>query len=178
MENLSARMVEDAYRYLRGAKQLLRGDDLMDVAQINAALGMEILLKSFVAVPNSNLGTLWETYELDKPMIKAAYEQLKAAGNAGDRIDWHDLLMLFHAIPESIRRSVGLHRHVDEIESNRYVFTNARYRYEKNARQWYCTGLVGVLQDVIPRIVEYHKQQGSKDPFIQSFQKSAGPIVV
>jgi len=178
MQNISARMVEDAYRYLRASLQLLRGDDLMDVSQINAALGMEILLKSFVAVPTGGFGKIWETYEIDKDPIKAAYSQLKADGKAADRIDWHDLLTLFHAVPEATRRRVGLDRHVDQIESNRNVFTKARYRYEKDARQFYCTGLVGVLQDVIPRVVEYHKECGSTDPFIENFEMHGDGLTI
>ncbi|WP_411960971.1 hypothetical protein ACK3BE_14945 [Pseudomonas mandelii] len=45
---------------------------MLDIAQINAAIGMEILLKSFVSKPNGNLGQVNETYELDLGAIKAA----------------------------------------------------------------------------------------------------------
>ena len=55
-------MVESAYRYLMAAKHLKRGHDMLGVAQINAAIGMEILLKSFVSMPNGKLG------QVKKPM--------------------------------------------------------------------------------------------------------------
>lgn len=78
-QHLTPWMVESAYRYLKAAKHLRRGHDMLDTAQINAALGMEILLKSFVSKPNGNLGQVNETYELDYNAIKAAHEHLKAA---------------------------------------------------------------------------------------------------
>ena len=48
--NCSPWMIESAHRYLCAA-ELLRYQ-LLDVAQVNAALGMEILLKSFVSIPD------------------------------------------------------------------------------------------------------------------------------
>ncbi|CEL29303.1 hypothetical protein AB4P97_09630 [Pseudomonas sp. A1230] len=77
MTNSSPWMVESAYRYLMAAKYLRRGHDMVGIAQINAAVGMEILLKSFVSKPNGNLGQVNETYELDIGAIKTAHEHLK-----------------------------------------------------------------------------------------------------
>lgn len=41
--HLTPWMVEIAYRYCEAAKHLLTGHDMMAVAQVNAAIGMEIL---------------------------------------------------------------------------------------------------------------------------------------
>jgi hypothetical protein len=62
-------MVESAYRYLKAAIKLRRGHDMLDIAQINAAIGMEILLKSFISKPDDKLGqvmkpTNWTTMRL------------------------------------------------------------------------------------------------------------------
>jgi len=62
-------MVESAYRYLNAAIKLRHGHDMLDIAQINAAIGMEILLKSFISKPDDKLGqvmkpTNWTTMRL------------------------------------------------------------------------------------------------------------------
>lgn len=170
-EKLSPWMVESAYRYLQAAKHLRRGHDMLDVAQINAAIGMEILLKSFVSKPNGNLGQVNETYELDNGAIKAAHQYLKAADKIpAYRIDKgpnkHDLLTLFHAIREPIRQRIRLDLHEHRIERDREVFTNARYRYEAGAPGDYNDILIGVLDELIEDVVHWYRELGCKDVFI------------
>jgi hypothetical protein len=55
MTNLSPWMVESAYRYLKAAKHLRSGHDMLDIAQINAAIGTEILLKPSSQSPMATL---------------------------------------------------------------------------------------------------------------------------
>ncbi len=43
--HLTPWMLESAYRYLKASIHLRRGHDMLDIAQINAANSMEILLK-------------------------------------------------------------------------------------------------------------------------------------
>ena len=170
-QHLTPRMVESAYRYLTAAKHLRRGHDMLDIAQINAAIGMEILLKSFVSKPNGKLGQVDETYELDYGVIKSAHEHLKTA----DRIpayrkdkppNKHDLLTLFYAIPEPIRRRIRLDRHEHWIDKDREVFTNARYQYENGAAKGYDDILIGVLDELIEHVVHWYRELGCKDIFI------------
>lgn len=79
-QHLTPWMIESAYRYWEAAKHLLNGHDMMAVAQVNAAIGMEILLKSFVARPNGNHGQVNETYDLDAELIKDAHRELQRVG--------------------------------------------------------------------------------------------------
>jgi hypothetical protein len=134
-------------------------------------LTWKILLKSFVSKPDGNLGQVNETYELDYDAIKAAHQQLKAADRIPDyRKDRapnkHDLLTLFHAIPEPIRQRIRLNRHEHWIEKDREVFTNARYRYEAGAPGGYDDILIGVLDELIEDVVHWYREQGCKDLFI------------
>ncbi|MDF9773131.1 hypothetical protein [Pseudomonas baetica] len=170
-QHLTPWMVESAYRYLTAAKHLKYCDNMLPVAQTNAALGMEILLKSFVSKPNGKLGQVNETYEIDYPAIKAAHEHLKAADRIPeDRIgkpaDKHDLLTLFYAIPEPIRQRVRLDRREHWIEKYRDVFTKARYQYEKNARSGSSDILIGILDELIDDVVDWYRELGCKDLFI------------
>lgn len=75
---------------------------MMAVAQVNAAIGMEILLKSFVARSNGNHGQVNETHDLDAKLINDAHRELQHAGKISadrSRADKHDLFMLFRAVP-------------------------------------------------------------------------------
>lgn len=144
---------------------------MLDTAQINAALGMEILLKSFVSKPSGNLGQANETYELDYNAIKATHEHLKAAERIPayrkDRPpNKHDLLTLFHAIPEPIRQRVRLDRHEHWVEKYRDVFTNARYRYENGAPKGSDDILIGILDELVDNVVDWYRELGSQDVFI------------
>ncbi|RDL14181.1 hypothetical protein [Pseudomonas jessenii] len=169
MTNLSPWMVESAYRYLKAAKHLRRGHDMLDIAQINAAIGMEILLKSFVSKPNGNLGQVNETYKPDDDAIAAAHEYLKTTEKIPASRKYpnkHDLLTLFYAIPEPIRQRVRLDRHEHWIETYRDVFTNARYRYENGAPKGYDDILIGVLDELIDSVVAWYREQECRDVFI------------
>jgi hypothetical protein len=42
-QHLTPWMVKSAYGYLKAAKHLRAGHDMLDIAQINAEIGMEIL---------------------------------------------------------------------------------------------------------------------------------------
>ncbi|WP_420170658.1 hypothetical protein ACN99C_12170 [Pseudomonas alloputida] len=164
--HLTPWMVESAHRYCKAAKHLLTGHDMMDIAQINAAIGMEILLKSFVARPNGNHGQVHETYDLDSKKIKAAHGELECSGRAAPRLDKHDLLTLFHAIPVEIRDHLGFGRQEKYIERYRNVFTSARYPYEASSPGGYDDTLIYVLDDLVERVVHWYREQGCRDPFI------------
>ena len=167
--NLPAWMVEASYRYLCAAKWLLRGNDLMDVAQINASLGVEILLKSFISSPDSNHGKANQTYEVDFQRIKSTHKSLMQSGKFGPKEGpaGHNLLTLYHAVPEDIRSIVGISRHAESLERYRNVFTGSRYAYESGTPDFYDTTLIEILDDLVPRVVEYHRSLGSQDTFIR-----------
>ncbi len=167
-QHLTPWMIESAYRYCEAAKHLLTGHDMMAVAQVNAAIGIEILLKSFVAVPNGNHGQVDETYDLDADLIKNAHRELQYAGKiaADKRVDKHDLLTLFHAVPADIRSRLRFDQEEEWIERYRNVFTNARYPYEANSPKGYSDTLVYVLGQMIENVVKWYREQGCRDPFI------------
>lgn len=162
-------MVESAYRYLKAAIKLRRGHDMLDIAQINAAIGMEILLKSLVSKPDDKLGQVNETYKLDDDALEAAHAYLKTAERVPANRRYpnkHDLLTLFYAIPEPIRQRVRLDRREHWIEKYRDVFTKARYRYEKSAAKGSDDILIGILDDLVDDVVDWYCELGCKDLFI------------
>lgn len=140
---------------------------------------MEILLKSFVSIPDQHQGTTGETYDLDKDAIKAAHKRLQDSGKTdrNQRFDGHDLLTLFHAVPEQIRCSLALDSQEDCFEKYRRVFTNSRYPYESTSAKFSGPILMKMLRWTLANVVGYHKERGSQDAFIVSYiaKQQAGP---
>lgn len=64
--NQSAYMLETASDYLRAAKVIWLQPNLQSVAMVNAAIAIEIILKSFISQPTNNMrkGTVGEQYEI------------------------------------------------------------------------------------------------------------------
>ncbi|WP_256590623.1 hypothetical protein [Pseudomonas sp. LB-090624] len=63
MTHFQGWMLESAHNYLKAA-ELLDAQNLPHVALGNGAIGMEILLKSFIFVPDQHGGASGETYSL------------------------------------------------------------------------------------------------------------------
>lgn len=60
MSHFPGWMLESAHSCLK-ASELLDAQKLSSVAMVNAAIGLEILLKSFIFVPDQHQGTAGET---------------------------------------------------------------------------------------------------------------------
>ena len=182
--HLTPWMVESAYRYCEAAKHLLTGHDMMAIAQINAAIGMETLLKSFVAVPDGHHGQVNETYDLEPTLIRDAHRELQRIGKVAadrNRADKHDLLTLFYAVPADIRSRLRFDQEEEWIKRYRNVFTSARYPYEASSPGGYDDMLIYILGQMIERVVMWYREQGCRDLFIvcygmtpADFQPKAG----
>lgn len=61
MSHFPGWMLESAHSCLK-ASELLDAQKLSSVAMVNAVIGLEILLKSFISVPDQHHGTSGETY--------------------------------------------------------------------------------------------------------------------
>ncbi|MNF63866.1 hypothetical protein D3C76_444660 [compost metagenome] len=166
-------MVESANKYLRASEILFRTDrNLLHVASINAAIGLEILLKSFGANVTENEGTVFQNYEPNTPAIREAHKVLVASGDAEERLNFHDLLILYFAIPEPVRRAVNLHRFERTIRHCRHLFAGSRYEYEaKPEKAWKGAddSAIQALGDLVPNVVIYCQQQGCTDPWILTY---------
>ena len=170
-------MIESAHSYLKAA-EVLDAQHLPHVAQVNAAIGMEILLKSFISLPDQNPGTSGETYKLDPAALAKAHQQLLSLGKTNRKNpDKHDLLTLFYAVPDQIRCSLALDSQEDCFERYRNVFTNSRYPYESDSAKFSDSILTRMLRWTLANVVGYHKERGSQDTFIVSYiaKQQAGP---
>lgn len=170
MNHFPGWMLESAHSYLKAA-ELLDAQNLPHVSMVNAAIGMEILLKSFIFVPDQHQGTSGETYKPAVEALIAAHKHLQSIGKtpADQRRDGHDLLTLFHAVPAEIRKKLSLDSQEDSFERYRDVFTRSRYQYESSNWTFSDPVLMRLLRWTLANVVSYYKQQGSQDPFVLDY---------
>ena len=169
MNHFPGWMLESSHSYLKAA-ELLDAQNLPHVSMVNAAIGMEILLKSFISVPDQHQGTSGETYKLDTAALAAAHQHLQSAGKTSRKTpDKHDLLTLFHAMPEAIRSSLALDSQEDSFERYRDVFTNSRYPYESSSWKFSDPVLMRLLRWTLANVVGYYREQGSQDSFVLDY---------
>ena len=158
-------MVEEANRYCSAAEILSTHDYLGRQAQINAALSIEILLKSFSANVDLYEGQQHETY---LPVRE------------------HNLTILADKIPEEIRKKLELASPTEKGEpktrTRRYIeryattFFHERYIYEspregkENAKlrchPGYTDEFIKVVRDLINKTIQLYQETDCKDPWI------------
>lgn len=147
--------VEEAWRYYVSSF-ILEAFDEMRVAEVNAALSLEILIKSFFLVESSGSGTPYARYDRN-PDFK------KKMGNT------HRLDELAALLPDNIRNQIFNQSELEMLERRGDAFTSLRYAYEKNARAGSSSILREIAGKAIPRVVKIHRANQSADPWILEF---------
>lgn len=135
---------------------------------VNAAIGMKILLKCFISVPDQHQGTSSETYKLEVEALKAAHQHPQSIGKIPpkQKHDAHDLLTLFHAMPATIRQTLALDSQEGLVERYREVFINSRYQYEPSSWKFSDPVLMRLLRWALTSVVGCYRERGSQDPFV------------
>lgn len=145
-------MVEIGYGFARTA-QLAGGQGYLGLqSEINAALAVEILLKSLQSNPVENglHGSVMTNF----------------SGPYG-----HDLFELYKSVSDEIKKRIGLHDHEDTFLRKRDTFLKKRYDYEAHGGdRGFDTSLLYASACMIPKIVDYFVEQGSQDPWFQLYQ--------
>lgn len=150
--------VEEAWRYYVSSF-ILEASGEMRVSEVNAALSLEMLIKSFFMTEVSGYGTEYARY---KP--NAILCDMKPANR-------HHLHKLALELPEAIRKVIFKPFDLEMLEKRGDAFTSLRYSYEGNARIGSSSILREIAGDAIPRVVVIHKTKGSTDPWILGFDK-------
>lgn len=154
-------MLEEAHRYCLAAEVLSENIALGRQAQINAALALEILMKSFVAQVVSHKGEYYEQYKSEH---------------------CHNLVKLAGRLPEAVKRRFGLSINEGEPKTSsrrtleRYAdtFINDRYIYEAckegtSPRPGYSPRLIELARTLIDETIKIYKETGCNDPWINSY---------
>ncbi|MFQ6556862.1 hypothetical protein Q7F05_12985 [Pseudomonas sp. Lb2C1-1] len=143
-------LLEGAHRYAVAANALMCYSDLAAEAEVNAAIGMSLLLKSLLPMP-----------EEDSPESGLEYYALGA--NASE-----DLLSLYGRIDRKVRLKLGLRDELSLIVRKRGIL-NSRSAVGRDMGNGGDNDLVYCLGRLIPRAVGYFKDVGSKNVWVCSY---------
>lgn len=149
--NMAAWAVEIAYKYYLAAVHTWHIDGL--VSMTNAALAIEILLKSYRLKPTKNIGAINERYSWEK-----------------SKGDGHDLSKLFDELPSSIQDKLATSFEREMLYKYRNFFKESRYGYETNAASGHSQTLQKIAGAMILKTVKIYRIRNNPDLFIQNFQ--------
>lgn len=159
MSNLqSPYMIETASDYIRAARLLWGQPNLGAVSVVNAAIGLEIILKSFLAKPveNDRQGTISEKYKLDGKKHP------------------HKLTEIAEKIDKEIYKVLRLDQYQHWFESFDNLFIDARYPYEPESRGSYSEVPITIGEEILDKVIQWYKDSGSKDPWIRDYPNVPG----
>ena len=150
-------MLESASNYLRAARLLWSQPNLSGVAVVNAAIAIEIILKSFIAQPSENnrKGTVAEQYEIN-----------------GKRL--HKLTDLAKAIEPELYKSLGFNKHEYWFAKYDNLFVKARYPYEPSANGGHTEIPISVGIEMFRATIAWYKETENKDPWVLLYPEVSG----
>jgi hypothetical protein len=150
-------MIEAAFDYIRGSR-LLFDNGRPGPGYVNAAIGLEILLKSFLARVDGPEGGIGEQYVFDKKGL-------------GIKSHAHNLLQLFDLIPADVRELVGLDETYRSWIEDYFQepFLRARYPYEPGATASYSDVLTQIAGEMLHKVVRAYIRQGCDDPWFKRY---------
>lgn len=149
-------MIETSHDYLK-ASRLLWSNNLDVPSLITAAIGVEILFKSFLVEVDGASGGIGEYYCFKQSIHKI--------GDSG-----HNLLDLFNAIPDDIKSELNLNQY-KEYFSDYYEkpFVKDRYPYERTASGMYTEILTDIGEKMLSKVISYYKEKKCDDPWIEKY---------
>ena len=145
----AAHAIETAYSYWKASEQLW--PQFPNVAVINAALSIEIALKSFNVEVSGNKGKIEESYSF-KSNLKGP--------------ERHDLIKLYDILPDDLKCRLLDKSDLYYLDKHRDTFIVDRYIYEKDAQKGASNVIIGIAGDLVQNCVELYKEKGCKDPWI------------
>ncbi len=157
---LAPYMVETAFRYSRAAGSLWGVES--GIALVNAAISIEILLKSYNSEVVDNEGEVNQKYRFDQKCLKEQKEEHK-------RDVSHDLLCLFNILPSEIKREFGDQYTIDLLQKYRGTFTKERYVYEANTKGGGSSALIDLSRGLVKKTVAIYKNRGCSDSWVVNY---------
>jgi hypothetical protein len=153
--NQSPYMLESASDYLRASRLLWSQPNLCGVAVVNAAIAIEIILKSFTAKPyeNERKGTVGEQYKSKR---------------------LHKLTDIAKTIDLELYKHLGFHRHEYWFEKYDNLFINARYPYEPSSDGGYTDIPISIGIEMFQATIAWYKEMENNDPWVLMYPDVAG----
>ena len=157
--NYAAWMIETAYKYYKASEVLLGHKNLDRISQVNAALSIEILFKSFFVEASSHHGEVFENYRFNKSL----------ASKVKFGKDSHDLWLLADSLPQDIKVKLISREAEGILKRYRDSFTIDRYIYEGNSKQGYSAQLTQLAGVLVGKVIQLYKDGNCNDPWIQAY---------
>ncbi len=154
--NQSPYMLEAAGNYVRAAQILWRQPNMGKVAVVNAAIGIEIMFKSFIAVPVENYrkGSVSEQYK-PKQTVHGLYELNKS-------------------VDSELAKKLEFTRHEEWFKKYDSVFVKDRYPYEISSNAGYSQTLIDVSLQMFRAMINWYKESENPDPWVVEYPSVAG----
>lgn len=147
-------VVEESHKYYKAA---LRVKDLGYVSDVNAALSMEILFKSYLCKEIAiNKGF---NYEFDSKVLN--HEHRESDISAG-----HDLFLLAKSLPQEIQLLLFQDSDFEMIKKRRDTFVSSRYLYESKNKASNDGILLYLVSGYIKKTINLYKEKGCDDLWI------------
>lgn len=160
---MTAWVLESAHRYAR-ASAILMKSHLMFESEVNAALSMELLIKSLLARPveNARQGTVAQQY---------SSKHIKVPGG-------HDLFKLYENVDPGVAAKVGLLHFADILKSKRDIFIRLRYVYEEGAPDGTSDMLLRAVSFIIPQVVYHLIETGDDDKWLLYMKQNPQKLAI
>ncbi|WP_060482689.1 hypothetical protein [Pseudomonas sp. NBRC 111119] len=122
-------------------------------SEVNAALSIELALKSLLATPveNDSAGTVLQQY-------KARLRSVRGG---------HNLLDLYHLVPTDVASVFSLSQLEDLFTQKQNTFISLRYIYEEGAPSGSSSLLLDAARWLIPQVIVYFADRGDPDPWVR-----------
>lgn len=150
-------VVEESYKYYQAS---LRVSDLGYVSDVNAALSMEVLFKSYLCKQTAiNEGF---TYEFDKELLNREFKE------KGIPIG-HDLFLLAKSLPKDIQFLLFQESDFELIKKRRDTFVSSRYLYESKNKTSSSNILSQLVSEYLEKTIKLYKEKGCDDWWINHY---------
>lgn len=152
--NMAPYMVESAFRYYRAAQSLWVVES--GIALVNAAISIEILLKSYNSEIAGNEEKINQKYRFKSACLKKGENS-------------HNLIHLFNALPLDAK-AIFNEPYIEELlEKYKTTFVSERYVYEPNTRGGGSTALIDLANILVQRTVSLYKEHGCEDSWVVNY---------
>ncbi|MHA2937049.1 hypothetical protein ACXJY6_02015 [Vibrio sp. RC27] len=150
-------VVEESYKYYLASVKV---SDLGYVSDVNAALSIEILFKSYLCKEiRVNKGV---TYKFDSKLLNNEYK-------SPDISAFHDLFLLAKSLPEEIQLLLFNDSDFEILKRRRDTFASSRYLYESKNRAGSSNVLSQLAFEYIEKTIFLYKEKDCGDWWIQHY---------
>ncbi|EQA7395537.1 hypothetical protein [Vibrio cholerae] len=152
--------IEEAYKYYLVS---IRTMDLGYVSDVNAALSLEILFKSFLFIEKCG--------EDNQPKLSFDLSRLNGNYMVKGISKGHDLYLLAKSLPDDIQEVFFQESDYEFLQRRRDTFVSSRYLYERKNRTGSSNILSNLAIEYIEKAVSLYKLRGCTDWWILNYPK-------